>query len=146
MLSSKNFSFGFTKDISKFIVLEKNIRKVKSKLCNVYRDYLNPWGANTNFKITKAWKFWYVKKSYSTNNISDAVHTRGENPWGRLRDMQTHKTTLALAYMLHCLSTTWSQSQKIERSPRWKWVLIWCVAVKHWRLSLIRVYLHWLLD
>ena len=146
MIRSKNFSFGFTKDISKFIVLKKNIRKVKSKLCNVYRDYLNPWGVNTNFKIIKAWKFWCVKESYSTNDISGIVHTRDENPWGRLRDVQIHRTTLASAYVLHCLSATWLQFQKIERSLRWEWVLIWCVIVEYWGLSLIRVYLHRLSD
>ena len=38
--------------------------------------------------------------------VSGAVHTGNESPQDRLRDMQTCGTTLALAYMLYCLSAT----------------------------------------
>ena len=37
-----------------------------------------------------------------------------------LRDRQTCGMILALAYMLHCLSATWSQLQMLERSLRWE--------------------------
>ena len=70
--------------------------------------------------------------------VSGAVHTRSESPWDGLRDMQTCGMTLASAYMLHCLPAIWSQFQKIGRSPRWEWALIWYVAVEHWGLNSIR--------
>jgi len=37
-----------------------------------------------------------------------------------LGDEQTCGTTLASAYVLRCLSATWSQLQMMGRSPRWK--------------------------
>ena len=49
------------------------------------------------------------------------------------------RTTSALAYMLYHLSTAWSQFQMSGWSPRWKWVLIWYIAVEYQRLSFIRV-------
>ena len=48
------------------------------------------------------------------------VHTGGKSPQDRLGNMQTYRTTLASAYMLYCLSTTWLQLQIIERSLRWE--------------------------
>ena len=42
----------------------------------------------------------------NTIQLSGVVHTRGESLQGRLRDVQTHRMTLALAYMLHHLSAT----------------------------------------
>jgi len=78
--------------------------------------------------------------------VSGMIHTRGESPWSGLGDMQTSGTTLASAYVLCHLSSMWSQFQIIERSLRWKWVLIWCVVVKHQGSSSIRVYLCWLSD
>ena len=62
---------------------------------------------------------------------------------GSLQDglgvMWTCGMTLASAYMLHCLSVMWLQLQMIERSLRWEWVLIWCVAIEYWRSSSIRI-------
>ena len=40
-----------------------------------------------------------------------------------LRDEQTCGTTLASAYMLHCLPVMWSQLQMMGRSLGWEWVL-----------------------
>ena len=46
------------------------------------------------------------------------VHTRSESLQDKLRDVQTCEITLALAYVLCCLSTMWLQLQIRERSPR----------------------------
>jgi len=57
---------------------------------------------------------------YRTCYLSGAVHTGGESLQEELRDVQTCGTTLASAYVLRCLSATWSQLQIIERSLRCK--------------------------
>jgi len=44
----------------------------------------------------------------------------GGSPQNGLRDEWTCGTTLASAYVLHCLSATWLQFQIIGRSLRWK--------------------------
>jgi len=44
------------------------------------------------------------------------IHTGGESPQDGLRVMQTCRTTLASAYVLHCLSAAWLQLQMIERN------------------------------
>ena len=46
------------------------------------------------------------------------VHTRDESLQDGLGDLQTCKITLASAYVLHYLSTTWSQLQIIGRGPK----------------------------
>ena len=56
--------------------------------------------------------------------LSDMVYTSGKILQDRLRDMQTCRIILASAYVLHCLSATWSQLQIRGRSLRWEWVLI----------------------
>jgi len=43
------------------------------------------------------------------DSMSGVVHTGDESPQDRLGDVQTCRTTLASAYMLHHLFTTWSQ-------------------------------------
>ena len=48
------------------------------------------------------------------------VHTGGGSLQDGLGDVQTCGTTLALAYVLHCLSATWSQFRIIRRSLRWE--------------------------
>ncbi len=50
--------------------------------------------------------------------MSDVVHTGGKSSQDGLRDMQTCRMILALAYVLHCLSTVWSQFPIEERSPK----------------------------
>ena len=59
----------------------------------------------------------------SDNTVRYGSH-QSRSPQNRLRDEQTCGTTLALAYILHCLSAIWLQLQIIGRSLRWKWVLI----------------------
>ena len=59
----------------------------------------------------------------SDNTIRQSSHWGGSLQNG-LRDEWTCGTILASAYMLYCLSATWSQLQMIERSLRWEWVLI----------------------
>jgi len=49
----KNFSFEFTEDVSEFVVLGRNIRKVKSGLYKVYRACLDFWEVKTDLEITK---------------------------------------------------------------------------------------------
>ena len=45
---------------------------------------------------------------------------RGGSPQNGLGDEQTCGTTLASAYVLHCLSAVWSQLQMKERKSKWK--------------------------
>ena len=98
------------------------------------------------------WFMWSVTVTdvmfplYIISYLSGIVYTESESPQYGLRNKQTYWMTLALAYVLCHLSAVWLQLQIIGRSLRWEWVLIWCVAVKHWRSSSIRVYLHQLLD
>jgi len=55
-IRSKDFSLGFAKSISKFIILGRDIGKVRSlyKLCRVG---LNVQRAKTELKLARAWKF-----------------------------------------------------------------------------------------
>ena len=59
-----------------------------------------------------------LANSFIYNLLSNVVHTGSESLQDRLGDMQTCRMTLASAYMLHCLSATWSQLQIKGRSPR----------------------------
>jgi len=55
-MRSENFIFGFGENISKFIILKRNIRKVRSfyKFCGVS---LNVQRAKAEFKVARARKF-----------------------------------------------------------------------------------------
>ena len=55
----------------------------------------------------------------SDNTVRCGSH-RGGSPQDGLGDEQTCRTTLASAYVLHCLSAMWLQLQMMGRSPRWK--------------------------
>jgi len=55
-MKSKNFSFGFAKNISKFIIFGEDIEKVMS-FCKFCEVDLNVQRAKTKFKIVKAQKF-----------------------------------------------------------------------------------------
>ena len=48
------------------------------------------------------------------------VHTRGESPQGKLGNVQTYGMTLASAYILYYLFTTWLQLQMEGKSLRWE--------------------------
>jgi len=48
----------------------------------------------------------------------------GGSPQNGLGDERTCEMTLASAYMLCCLSATWSQLQMMERKSEWEGVLI----------------------
>jgi len=52
--------------------------------------------------------------------LSGMVHTRVESLQGGLRDVQTHRLTLASAYMLCYLSAMWLRFQRIKKSLRWE--------------------------
>ena len=52
-------------------------------------------------------------------DLSGVVYTRGESLQDGFRVVQ-NEITLASAYVLHYLSATWLQFQRIGRSPRWK--------------------------
>ena len=66
-MRSENFSFSFAKNINEFMILRRDIRKVRGfhKFCKIS---LNVWRTKTKFKITGAQKFWCVQECYSTNN------------------------------------------------------------------------------
>ena len=55
-MRSKDFSFSFAENISEFIILRRNIRKVRSlyKFCRVS---LNVQRVKTEFKVVRAQKF-----------------------------------------------------------------------------------------
>ena len=56
MIMSKNFSFSFAENISKFVILERDIRKIRS-FCKFCKISLNVQRAKTEFKIVGAQKF-----------------------------------------------------------------------------------------
>ena len=56
MMRSKEFSFSFAENIGKFMILGRNIGKVRS-FCKFCRISLNVQRAKTEFKIVGAWEF-----------------------------------------------------------------------------------------
>ena len=74
MIRSKYFNFGFVQDISKFIILRKNIWEVRSlyKLCGVS---LNVQRAKTKLKFTRAWKFECVQECCNIPMIVMLYHS-----------------------------------------------------------------------
>jgi len=56
MMKRENFSFSFAKNVSKFVMLRRDIGKIRSfcKFCGVS---LNVQRIKTEFKIVGAWKF-----------------------------------------------------------------------------------------
>ena len=64
---------------------------------------------------------------------------RGGSLQDELRDKRTCGMTLASAYVLCCLSATWSQLQMIGKKSEMRVSADWCVTVEHWRSSSIRV-------
>ena len=68
MIKSENFSFKFTKDVNEFMILKRDVKEIRSKLCKVYETCLNIQEAKIDLKFVRAWKFWYMEKSHSTNN------------------------------------------------------------------------------
>jgi len=66
----------------------------------------------------------------------------GGSPQNRLRDEQTCGTTLSSAYVLRCLSATWSQLQMNVMKSKIGVSADWCVTVEHQRSSSIRVYFY----
>ena len=101
------------------------------------------WGCSTYYM-----RYWLrllaVQPIMSSYSWPFSMLSSGGINHNRLRDMWTCRTILASAYMLCHLSTIWSQLQMIEKSLRWEWVLIWCVAIEYQRLSSIRSYFCWL--
>ena len=67
MIRSKDFSFSLVGNVSEFIILGRDIGKVKSfyKFCGVS---LNIWRVKTEFKVARAQKFWCMQECCSTNN------------------------------------------------------------------------------
>ena len=55
-MKSKNFSFGFAENISKFIILKENIGKIRS-FYKFYRINLNIQKVKLELKVTRAQKF-----------------------------------------------------------------------------------------
>jgi len=55
-MRSKNFSFGFAKNVGEFVIFKEDIGKVRS-FCKFCRVDLNIQRAKIEFKIARAWKF-----------------------------------------------------------------------------------------
>ena len=66
-IRSENFSFSFAENISKFMILGRNVGQIRSfyKFCGVS---LNIQRMKTEFEIVWAQKFWCVQECCSTNN------------------------------------------------------------------------------
>ena len=56
MMRNKDFNFSFAENISKFMILGRDIRKVRS-FCKFCRISLNVQRTNTEFKIAGAQEF-----------------------------------------------------------------------------------------
>ena len=56
MMKKENFSFSFAENVSKFVILRRNIGEIRSfcKFCGVS---LNVRRMKTEFEIVGAWKF-----------------------------------------------------------------------------------------
>ena len=55
-IRSKDFSFSFTKNIGKFMILGRDIRKVRS-FCKSCGISLNVQRTKIEFEIARAWEF-----------------------------------------------------------------------------------------
>ena len=55
-MRSKNFSLGFAENISKFVILIRNIEKVRS-FCKFCRVGLDVSKVKIELKFARAWKF-----------------------------------------------------------------------------------------
>ena len=66
-IRSKKFSFNFAENIGKFMILRRDIGKVRSfcKFCGIS---LNVQRAKTKFKIAGAWEFCYMQECCSIND------------------------------------------------------------------------------
>ena len=56
MMRSENFSFSFAENISEFMILRRNIRKIRS-FCKFCEVSLNVQRIKTEFKIARAQEF-----------------------------------------------------------------------------------------
>ena len=56
MMRSKKSSFGFAENVSKFVILRRNIGKVRN-LCKTCRGSLNVQKVKTEFKVVRPQKF-----------------------------------------------------------------------------------------
>ena len=56
MMRSEDFSFSFAENVSKFIVLRRDIGKVRS-FCKFCRISLNVQRVKIEFKVARVWKF-----------------------------------------------------------------------------------------
>ena len=63
----KNFSFSFAENISEFMILRRDIEKIRSfrKFCKIS---LNIQKMKAEFKIAGAWEFWCIQECCSTND------------------------------------------------------------------------------
>jgi len=56
MIKSKNFSFSFAENIGKFMILRRDIGKVRS-FCKFCKVSLNVQRTKIELKIVRAWEF-----------------------------------------------------------------------------------------
>ena len=67
MMRRESFSFSFAKNVSKFVILRRDIGEIRSfcKFCGVS---LNVQRTKTEFEIVGVQKFWCTQEYYSTND------------------------------------------------------------------------------
>ena len=106
-MRSENISFSFAENISKFMILRRDIRKIKSfyKFCGVS---LNVWRTKIEFKIVGAQKFWCVQEFCSTNNHN-------------VRLLRVRHRGLGCRYGNHGI-------QWLQRDIQKEWRCQWCVG------------------
>ena len=66
-MRSENFSFSFAENVSEFMILGRDIGKIRS-FCKFYGVSLNVQRIKTEFEIAGAWEFWYIQECCSTND------------------------------------------------------------------------------
>ena len=63
----ENFSFCLAKNVSKFVILRRSIREIRS-FCKFCEVGLNVQRMKAKFEIVGAQKFWCMQERYSTND------------------------------------------------------------------------------
>ena len=68
-MRSEDFSFSFAKNVREFVVLGRNIGKVRN-FCKFCEVSLNVQRVKTEFKIARVWKFSYIYKNAAVPMIA----------------------------------------------------------------------------
>ena len=98
----ENFSFCLAKNITKFMILRRDIREIRSfcKFCGVG---LNVWRTKTKFEIVGAWKFWCMQEYCSTNDSNVMSLRVIWKPWSlMIVESCPKRTEISIVCWLQC--------------------------------------------